>query len=345
MTKPDYSVAIAILNYNSLFYFKQFLPTLIEHTPSWVNITIIDNASSDDSKQFVSTNFPEIQWIQLDNNYGFAGGYQKGIQQITEDYIVVLNSDVEVTENWLPPLLQRMEENEQLAAIQPKIKSFHQKNTFEHAGAAGGFIDFLGYPFCRGRIFDTVEEDNGQYDTFTHCFWASGACMVLRRSAYIEAGELDPHFFLHMEEIDLCWRLQRCGYLIACEPESTVYHVGGGSLPYSSPKKMFYNFKNSYRMLCKNYTKPQHLFIAILVIRIGLDIVALLREIIKLQWKNALQIAKAIFTPWFTKRHQFNTSNNHKVSHIYQGSIVMQYFLKHNKQFSTLPYENSHYRS
>ena len=345
MNQPDYSVAVAILNYNSLSYLKQFLPVIIENTPNWVNITIIDNASTDSSKSYVQNHFPEITWIQFNKNLGFAGGYQKGIEQLKEDYIVLLNSDVEVTPNWLDPLLKRMEADKQLAAIQPKIKSYQDKNYFEHAGAAGGFIDELGYPFCRGRIFDTVEEDLGQYDNFTHCFWASGACMVMRKSAYLEAGEMDARFFLHMEEIDLCWRMQRCGYRIACEPASTVYHVGGGSLPYSNPKKMYYNFRNSYRMLYKNKQNSCFQFLFVLIQRVFLDLVALAREFILLRWRNAWQIAKALFTPWYWDLQKFNTSGNEKAGQIYLHSIVVQYFLNGKTKFSNLQYEKSdHWR-
>ena len=344
MNQPDYSVAVAILNYNSLSYLKQFLPVIIENTPNWVNITIIDNASTDSSKSYVQNHFPEITWIQFNKNLGFAGGYQKGIEQLKEDYIVLLNSDVEVTPNWLDPLLKRMEADKQLAAIQPKIKSYQDKNYFEHAGAAGGFIDELGYPFCRGRIFDTVEEDLGQYDNFTHCFWASGACMVIRRSAYVEAGELDPRFFLHMEEIDLCWRMQRCGYRIACEPASTVYHVGGGSLPYSNPKKMYYNFRNSHRMIHKNIL-PVEQRLALLLNRIPLDIIALIRELIRLNFQQAIQIAKALFTMWQWEPKEYNTTQNKNVRTMYPNSIVLQYFIKGKSKFSTLNYENSdHWR-
>lgn len=342
MTTPNASVAIAILNYNSSSFLQHFLPTLIRYSPSWASIYIIDNASTDQSKQIVSTQFPEITWIQLQKNLGFAGGYYKGLHQIKEELVVLLNSDVEVSENWLPPLVARMQENEKLAAIQPKIKSYQNKDYFEHAGAAGGFIDYLGYPFCRGRIFTTVEQDQGQYDNFTNCFWASGACMLLRKSAYVEAGEFDPRFFLHMEEIDLCWRMQRCGYEIACEPASTVYHVGGGSLAYSNPKKMYFNFRNSHRMLVKN-VHPISKQIPLRLQRVILDLVAMCRELITGKPKHAFEIAKALFTPWNFNPKQYNTTKQNRVNTIYERSIVAQYFLKGKTKFSTLPHEKFHY--
>ncbi|MDF1675256.1 MAG: glycosyltransferase family 2 protein, partial [Vicingaceae bacterium] len=241
------SVAVVILNWNGKHFLEKFLPSLIEHT-SFAELIVADNCSTDDSLSFLKENFPQIRIITLAENYGFAKGYNEALKQVNSDVYVLLNSDVEVTENWLQPCLEILKKDNDMAACQPKIKAFHQKTYFEYAGAAGGFIDKYGYPFCRGRIFETLEEDNNQYDEEIEIFWATGACLVIRADIYHELNGLDSFFFAHMEEIDLCWRIQNRGKKIKYVPQSTVFHVGGGTLHKSKPQKTFLNFRNNLIM-------------------------------------------------------------------------------------------------
>ena len=244
-------VAIAILNYNGKNLLEQFLPSVIKYSNGYP-IYIIDNASTDDSIEFIKRQYPAIETILLSENYGYSGGYNQGLLKINATYFILLNSDIEVTENWIGPIISLLEDNDQIAACQPKILSFLEKDKFEYAGAAGGFIDTLGYPFCRGRIFDKVETDLGQYDDTREIFWATGACLFMRSSAFQESGGFDEDFFAHMEEIDLCWRLQHLGYKIFYNHQSTVYHLGGGTLKKSNPFKTYLNFRNSLYTLYKN---------------------------------------------------------------------------------------------
>ena len=239
-------VAVVILNWNGKKYLEQFLPSLIEHTGSDAEIVVADNASTDDSLSFLKTNFPSIRVIQNTTNGGFARGYNLALKQVEADYYVLLNSDIEVTANWLKPVISMMEQDEKIGACQPKIRSFHHRNSFEYAGAAGGYIDEYGYPFCRGRLFLTIEEDNGQYDDTVEISWASGACMFVRSRLFHQLGGLDDDFFAHMEEIDFCWRLHNYGYRVMYCPGSTVYHIGGGTLPKASWRKTYFNFRNNF---------------------------------------------------------------------------------------------------
>lgn len=245
-------VAVVILNWNGSQMLRKFLPSVVEYSREDAVIWVADNASEDDSLSLLNTQFPMVRVLTLSDNYGFAEGYNRALQQIQAEYYVLLNSDVEVTHHWLTPLLEYMEVHPDVAACQPKLLSERNRNAFEYAGACGGFIDRYGYPFCRGRIFDTVEEDNGQYDTPLEILWASGACMMIRSSDYWQAGGLDRRFFAHNEEIDLCWRLRNRGRKILCLPDSEVYHVGGGTLPKGNPMKTFLNFRNNLTMLYKN---------------------------------------------------------------------------------------------
>lgn len=245
--------AIVILNWNGIEFLKKFLGYVVQHTnlPD-TKIIIADNNSTDGSVDWVEDQFANIEIIRLDRNYGFAGGYKIALQQIEAQYFVLLNSDIEVTEGWLDPIIRYMDQNQEVAACQPKILSYNNKDSFEYAGAAGGFIDRYGYPFCRGRIMDFVETDTGQYDDYCDIFWASGACMIVRSEAYLKCSGLDEDFFAHMEEIDLCWRFHNAGYRVSFIPDSVVYHVGGGTLPYNSLKKIYLNFRNSLYLLYKN---------------------------------------------------------------------------------------------
>jgi hypothetical protein len=244
-------VAIVILNFNGKHFLEQFLPSVMEFSEG-AKIVVADNGSTDQSAEFVRDKFSEIEVICLNENKGFCGGYNTVLKQVQATYYVLLNSDVEVTSNWLQPVINLMDSNSIIAAAQPKILSYRNKTKFEYAGAAGGLIDMLGYPFCRGRIFDSMEEDHGQYNDTVPIFWASGACLFIRADRYHEMGGLDEDFFAHMEEIDLCWRLTRAGHSIFYQGESTVYHVGGGTLSASNPRKTYFNFRNGLSLLVKH---------------------------------------------------------------------------------------------
>ena len=244
-------VAVVILNYNGAQMLRRFLPSVLEFS-SEAEVVVADNASTDDSLEVMRREFPAVRLVCLDKNHGFADGYNYALREVSADYYLLLNSDVEVTRGWLSPLLAFMDANDDVAACQPKLLSYKEKSLFEYAGAAGGFLDRYGYPFCRGRIFDAVEKDNGQYDSVSEVFWATGAALMIRSADYWSAGGLDGTFFAHMEEIDLCWRLRARGRRIVCVPESVVYHVGGATLNKSNPRKTFLNFRNNLLMLYKN---------------------------------------------------------------------------------------------
>ena len=243
--------AIVILNWNGRKMLEQYLPSVIEYSRDDATIIVADNASSDDSLAFLQTHYPEVQTIVLDQNYGFADGYNRALKQVEAEYYVLLNSDVEVTHHWLEPLVEYMDAHEEVAACQPKLLSYVDKGKFEYAGASGGYIDCYGYPFCRGRLFDSVENDNGQYDYATSVLWATGACLFIRSKDYWLADGLDSRYFAHNEEIDLCWRLHIMGRQVVCLPDSVVYHLGGGTLPKGNPQKTFLNFRNNLTMLYK----------------------------------------------------------------------------------------------
>ena len=243
--------AIVILNWNGRKMLEQYLPSVIEYSRDDATIIVADNASSDDSLTFLQTRYPEVQTIVLDQNYGFADGYNRALKQVEAEYYVLLNSDVEVTHHWLEPLVGYMDAHEEVAACQPKLLSYVDKEKFEYAGASGGYIDRYGYPFCRGRLFDSVENDNGQYDYATSVLWATGACLFIRSKDYWLADGLDSRYFAHNEEIDLCWRLHIMGRQVVCLPDSVVYHLGGGTLPKGNPQKTFLNFRNNLTMLYK----------------------------------------------------------------------------------------------
>ena len=234
---------------------RTYLPSVIAHTKG-AEIIVADNGSTDDSLEVLHKEFPSVKTIVLDTNYGFAEGYNKAIEQVESEYVVLLNSDVEVTEGWLSPLLDYMTAHPEVAAVQPKIRAWRERDRFEHAGAAGGYLSWLGYPYCRGRRFGRVEQDHGQYDTIAEIDWTTGACMCVRTSVYKECGGLDAAFFAHQEEIDLCWRMRNKGWKLACIPQSVVYHLGGGSLSYDNPRKTFLNFRNNLLMIYKNRSFP-----------------------------------------------------------------------------------------
>ena len=336
------TTAVVILNWNGEKYLEQFLPILIENTKlSGSEIIIADNASTDSSLLILQEKFPGIRTVVLDKNYGFAGGYNKALAQIEADYYVLLNSDVEVMPNWLEPLITYMDKHADVAACQPKIRSYFNRKYFEHAGAAGGYIDRFGFPFCRGRVLGTAEEDKGQYDNITDIFWATGACLLVRSKTFWNVGGLDDDFFAHMEEIDLCWRLKSRGYRIVCIPESTVFHVGGGTLNVENPYKTYLNFRNNLLMLYKNL--PAKLLKDTMFWRMIFDYIAAIQLFVTGKPKNAISVFKARsdfkrMQPNFEEKRKqnilYSTSDNY--SDILQKSIVIEYFLKGKKTFDSL---------
>lgn len=284
------STAVVILNYNGASLLRQFLPGVIKHSfPA--RVVVADNASTDESRELLKKDYPEVQLIELDKNYGFSGGYNRALKQVDATYYVLLNSDVEVTPGWLHPLVELLDKHPEIAAVQPKILSYNKPDYFEYAGAAGGFIDALGYPFCRGRVFDSIEKDTGQYNDTRQVFWASGACMLIRSEIYHQLGGLDEDFFAHMEEIDLCWRIIRSGRKVYYCGSSAVYHVGAGTLSYGHPRKVFLNFRNNLRLLIHHL--PARQLAWKLPLRLMLDWIAALRFLIHGQAKAFTAVLSA----------------------------------------------------
>ena len=285
-------ISVVILNWNGVGMLQKFLPKVVEYSVNQgVEICVADNASTDESVSYLQANFPNVRLIVLDKNYGFAEGYNRSLEQVEAEYVVLLNSDVEVTPHWLEPLVEYMDTHPEVAACQPKIRSERHKEYFEYAGAAGGYLDKYGYPFCRGRIFEVVEKDLGQYDTIQPIFWATGAALFIRLKDYWEAGGLDGRFFAHMEEIDLCWRLRSRGRGIVCIPQSVVYHVGAATLKKENPRKTFLNFRNNLLMLYKNL--PEKELKKVMFIRGLLDWVATFVFLLKGDGKNARAVWQA----------------------------------------------------
>lgn len=284
------TTAVVILNYNGVELMKQYLPSVVNNTPD-AEIIVADNGSTDGSVAWLKEAYPTLRLVELDRNYGFADGYNRALQQVSADIFVLLNSDIETPPGWLAPLVGHLEQNGHCAACQPKILSVADPHKFEYAGAAGGFIDIYGYPFCRGRVMSHVETDNGQYNSPREIFWATGACLAIRSSVFNQVGGLDARFFAHQEEIDLCWRLKARGWSVACIPQSAVYHVGGGSLSYESPFKTRLNFRNNALLLYKNLPDKQYRRVA--PIRILLDWVAALQMLVTGQPQNARAVLDA----------------------------------------------------
>jgi GT2 family glycosyltransferase len=282
--------AVVILNFNGKHYLQQFLPGVLANSPE-AEVVVADNGSTDDSLEFMAQAFPQVRCLAMPTNTGFSEGYNRALAQVQADYYVLLNSDVEVPPGWLGPLVGLMDSDPDIAACQPCILSYHDRTKFEYAGAAGGFIDLLGYPFCRGRIFDVVEENIGQYTDTVEIFWATGACMVVRAADYHALGGLDPDFFAHMEEIDLCWRLKNAGRKVYYCGQSTVYHVGGGTLAYQHPRKTYLNFRNGLVMMVKNLNRIE--FFPLLFFRLVLDGVAGLKFLFSLGWPHTWAIVRA----------------------------------------------------
>jgi GT2 family glycosyltransferase len=336
------TIAVVILNFNGKKLLQKFLPGVIEASRS-AFIYVADNASTDDSLDFLKHEFPEVKLIELKQNYGFARGYNEALKEVVDaDYFVLLNSDVEVTSNWIEPIIDIMETDKTIAAAQPKILAYHTKNEFEYAGACGGFIDKYGYPFCRGRIFDAIEKDENQYNDAIEIFWATGACMFVRAEIFNDLNGFDDFYFAHMEEIDLCWRIKNRGYKIMAIPKSTVYHIGGGTLNKLSPQKTFLNFRNSLLSLTKNNTEGV-LFFKILV-RLLLDGVAGIKFFMEGNPKHTWAIVRAHFSFYGNLNRTLHLRKEIKSSsgytpggkQIYNRSIVFDYYLKKKKKFSVL---------
>ncbi|WP_337042215.1 glycosyltransferase family 2 protein [Emticicia sp. 17c] len=325
-------VAIVILNYNGQGFLEKFLPTVIQYSYSY-EIIVADNASTDNSVSFLKETYPKVRLIELTENSGFAEGYNKALKQIKAEYYVLLNSDIEVTPDWVLPVIQLMEANPAIAACQPKIRNYYQKTHFEYAGAAGGYIDWLGYPFCRGRIFDTCEEDTGQYDDTKEVFWATGACMFVRAEVFHKIGGFDGSFFAHMEEIDLCWRMKNAGYQVFYCADSMVYHVGGGTLHKSNPKKTFLNYRNGLAMLYKNL--PANKLFGIIFMRLVLDGVSSIKFLLAGSLKDIWAILKAHFA-FYAMIPRLQRQKNKQLNDIYQKSIVAAYFIRKQKTFKEL---------
>lgn len=324
-------IAVVILNWNGTKLLEQFLPSIVKYSPE-ADIYVADNASTDDSVAFVKTNFPTVKIVENERNFGFAQGYNEALKHIDAEIYALVNSDIEVTENWLKPIIETFENEPKTAIIQPKLLDFKRKEYFEYAGAAGGFLDKYGYPYCRGRVFETLEKDNGQYDDNREIFWASGACFFIRSSVYKELKGFDADFFAHQEEIDLCWRAFNLGHIIKYNAKSVVYHVGGATLQQGNPMKTFLNFRNSLLMLLKNLPKKR--LIPVIFCRLVLDGVAGMQFLLQGKFKHLLAILKAHFSFYsivtvnYKKRAQFQSENYYKTK-----SIVFQYYIKAGKVF------------
>lgn len=337
------TVSVVILNYNGRNFLQQFLPSVIRHTPAEYQIVVADNASDDDSVEFVRGHYPAVKLILNATNGGFSKGYNEALKKIESKYYVLLNSDVEVSDGWCEHVISEMEKDPKIAAAQPKVLSFQEKNRFDYAGAAGGYIDMFGYPFCRGRIFDEIEEDKGQYDDMREIFWATGACLFVRSDVYHKAGGLDEDFFAHMEEIDLCWRIRNMGYRILYIPQSRIYHVGGGTLSRLSPRKTYLNFRNNLFLLFKNHASSG--FVVKMFFRIILDLVAALKFLSSGQFAHFTAVLKAHLSflgdlgKFREKRKQIKSLiTRYDTTCIYPRSIVWDFFVKKRRTFKRLPF-------
>ncbi len=324
--------AVVILNWNGLPMLQAYLPTLVARTQDpGAFIVVADNGSTDGSVDWLQANWPDIRTLRFDKNYGFSGGYNRALREIDADYYVLLNSDVEVSEGWLAPLVGFLEEHPEVGICQPKILSMADRGRFEYAGAAGGFIDRYGYPFCRGRILSNLESDTGQYDEAEECFWATGACMVVRSALYHHLGGLDELFFAHMEEIDFCWRAKLLGYQVWCVPASTVWHVGGGTLPNNSPKKLYFNYRNNLLMLYKNL--PERVRWSRIFIRMCLDGASAAIYLLSGKWPFFKAVWRAHRDYRRMRRDEDPSPFEEERNNIglYDGSIVLKFFLSGRK--------------
>ncbi len=334
-------VSVVILSWNGLDYLKQYLPTVLDTPYPNMEVIVADNKSTDETIPYVSAHFPKVKIIALEKNYGFAEGYNQAIAKLDSEYIVLLNQDVDTHGNWIEPMVKMMMNDAAIAAVQPRIRAIINPTEFEYAGAAGGMLDKYGYPFCRGRIFNHIEKDLNQYEEVTEIFWASGACMMVRKSLYQQAGGLDADFFAHMEEIDLCWRFKNMGYKIVYCPDALVYHLGGGSLPQGNPRKTFLNFRNNLALLTKNYRNGS--LVKLLVIRFVLDVLAALHFSLRGESGNAVAVIRAIidfyknYSSWLNKRRILDTTiHQPNKNGFYPHSILKDFFMLKHKTYHAL---------
>lgn len=333
-------VAVVILNWNGKRFLESYLPSVLDSSYPNLDIIVADNASTDDSVSLLRSVFPEVRIIRLLQNYGYAGGYNRALNQVEADYFVLLNSDVTVEKNWIEPVIELMESDEKIAACQPKIRSMNDRSVFEYAGAAGGWIDKYGYPFCRGRVLDVCEIDTGQYNDAAEVFWASGACLFIRSCIFRESGGFDASFFAHQEEIDLCWRLQNAGYKIFVQPESIVYHLGGGSLEMGNKRKVFLNFRNNLFMLYKNLRRGE--LFGTLFIRMTLDGVAGIRFILQGKGGSFMAVLRAHFAFYSAiirggmRDRDGHRRNKSDLAGLFYGSLIWNVFVKKKKTFSEI---------
>lgn len=343
-TKEAPSITIAILNWNGKTLLERFLPSILQHSPEeTAKVVVIDNGSRDGSLALLKTSFPKVEILAYPTNAGFAGGYNRAMEEIATPFVCILNNDIEVTEGWLDAPLRLLESNNKLAAVQPKILAYRNRDCFEYAGAAGGFIDKHGYPYCRGRLFDTVEQDNGQYDSEIAITWATGAALFVRREAFCEVGGFDELFFAHMEEIDLAWRLRRAGYSLRYTPHSHIYHVGGASLNAVHPKKTYLNYRNNLLMLYKNL--PHMTSRKILRVRALMDYLSALKYFISgkislckavVKARHDFNAMKGLYLPAPTPATQAESDASKEI--LAPFSIVWQYFVRGKKVYSALPH-------
>jgi len=333
------TVSVVIINYNGRKYLEKFLPSVLASTYSNMELIIADNASTDDSLDFLRSVYPSTRIIPLRRNFGYAGGYNEALKEVQSDYYVLLNSDVEVTAGWLEPVIELMEQNKQIGACQPKILSYRQKDQFEYAGGAGGWLDCLGYPFARGRIFDICEKDSGQYNETAPIFWASGAALFVRAELFHKAKGFDTYFFAHMEEIDFCWRLQLLGHSIYACPASEVYHVGGGTLPKGNERKVFLNFRNNMIMLAKNLPKRQSFWK--IPLRICMDLISATKSLFAGQWVYFLAVGEAhlAFFRWVLFKQGksvFPVRRRARLSGWYMHCVAWKHFVEGKERFDEI---------
>lgn len=338
------TVAIVILNWNGKAYLEKFLPIVLKSSYENKTVIVADNASTDDSVLFLRNHYPGVRLIENAANEGFAGGYNKALQQVNSEYCILLNSDVEVTEQWIEPVIAIMEANKKIAACQPKILSFQQKKYFEYAGAAGGWIDSMGYPFSRGRVFDCCETDNGQYNNASPCFWATGTAMFVRTEVFKQLAGFDESFFAHQEEIDLCWRMQLAGYAVFVQPASVVYHIGGGTLPSGNSRKVYLNYRNNLVMLYKNLPVSEKIWK--IPVRLVLDGIAACRELVSADAGYFMAVIKAhmYFYGWLIgkkKKNKFTPKRLTGLHGVYKGLLIWEYFIKKKKAFAEIVGNNS----
>jgi len=333
--------AVVILNFNGKYFLEEFLPDIIRHSQPYP-VIVADNASTDGSVEFMESQHPELLLIKNEANFGYAKGYNLALAQVNAEYLILLNSDVEVSAGWIAPVLALMDKQANIAAVQPKILDYNKRNTFEYAGAAGGFIDAYGYPFCRGRIFNSLETDHGQFDKASEVFWATGACLFVRASAFRQVGGLDDSYFAHMEEIDLCWRLKNFGYNIFVQPASHIFHIGGGTLNKLSKQKTYLNFRNNLTTLTKNHP-PKHLFLKV-IYRMILDGVAAFKFLFEGQPKHFFAVIRAHFSfysrlPQILKKRKLLKNSpgfKYDLSFMYRGNVVMEHFIHGKNKFEEL---------